>query len=461
MRAPSTSASSSTACPATNRAPRRGAAAASGPAPAGPRRRTQPPRSGGIEGVVPQVEAVPAARRGGDAPSGSSRRRRNTWVWRAARWSAGSPSGHSRPARSPSGPSPRCEGEGAHSRRCSAPPGVQSCSPSSSRTGPSTLPANRSHLRPEDTRSGPAARERPGARSPHGPNRGYRPRDPEAPGRPAHRVGPPRPRGYLAGGLMPAAAAAGARATCVIATCGERGGPPDLQAQTAWRREEELHDARPCGVDDLVVLGRPDGGWPARLKRARRHARPAGAPPRPDTVVTFGPDGHTGHPDHRAASAWAGAAIAGRIPARPRLLHTAVTAAMAAAGADIDVGSRSSARAAGGPPPARPGRPSAAGREAADAKARRRGPRRQPQPCSGGRAHPRPLPGRVATEAFADAASAEAAADDAGQPTGSISTWVKRQPAGVRASPKRYTSPSPARGAVRGPWRRRAGRPPR
>ena len=34
--------------------------------------------------------------------------------------------------------------------------------------------------------------------------------------------------------------------------------------------------------------------------------------------------------------------------------------------------------------------------------------------------------------------------------TGSISTRVKRQPAGVRASPKWYTSPSPARGVGTG-----------
>ena len=29
---------------------------------------------------------------------------------------------------------------------------------------------------------------------------------------------------------------------------------------------------------------------------------------RPDTIVTFGPDGMTGHPDHRAVSAWTTAA---------------------------------------------------------------------------------------------------------------------------------------------------------
>jgi LmbE family N-acetylglucosaminyl deacetylase len=43
----------------------------------------------------------------------------------------------------------------------------------------------------------------------------------------------------------------------------------------------------------------------------------------PDTVLTFGPDGLTGHSDHQAVSAWAGAAFdrAGRSGAR--LLHAA------------------------------------------------------------------------------------------------------------------------------------------
>ena len=42
---------------------------------------------------------------------------------------------------------------------------------------------------------------------------------------------------------------------------------------------------------------------------------------RPDTVLTFGPDGFTGHPDHRAVSAWTDlAADAGR-PPRRGVLH--------------------------------------------------------------------------------------------------------------------------------------------
>jgi hypothetical protein len=41
---------------------------------------------------------------------------------------------------------------------------------------------------------------------------------------------------------------------------------------------------------------------------------------RPDTVVTFGPDGFTGHPDHRAVSTWTDLALDGSVLA-PRVLH--------------------------------------------------------------------------------------------------------------------------------------------
>lgn len=47
---------------------------------------------------------------------------------------------------------------------------------------------------------------------------------------------------------------------------------------------------------------------------------------RPDTVVTFGPDGMTGHPDHRTVSAWAERACA-RAGHPVRLLHATTTAA--------------------------------------------------------------------------------------------------------------------------------------
>ena len=142
---------------------------------------------------------------------------------------------------------------------------------------------------------------------------------------------------YVAGGLMAAATAIGAHVTCVVATSGERGGPPDQQAELSWRREEELTEALSAlGVTDVVLLRLPDGGC-AALDPARPIVTITEllVDRQPDTVATFGPDGLTGHPDHRAVSAWVSAALTGRHTTRPRLLHTATTATMARRGAHI------------------------------------------------------------------------------------------------------------------------------
>jgi LmbE family N-acetylglucosaminyl deacetylase len=45
---------------------------------------------------------------------------------------------------------------------------------------------------------------------------------------------------------------------------------------------------------------------------------------RPDTVLTFGPDGITGHPDHQVVCAWATAAFDQAAPPGARLLYAAV-----------------------------------------------------------------------------------------------------------------------------------------
>jgi LmbE family N-acetylglucosaminyl deacetylase len=126
--------------------------------------------------------------------------------------------------------------------------------------------------------------------------------------------------------------------TCVVATSGERGGPPDRQAELSWRREEELVSAMSAlGVTDVVLLRLRDGGC-ADLDAAGPVATIADLVDDrvPHTVVTFGPDGMTGHGDHRAVSAWTGAAVSSRGTAGPRLLHAAVTPAIAARGADVD-----------------------------------------------------------------------------------------------------------------------------
>ena len=143
----------------------------------------------------------------------------------------------------------------------------------------------------------------------------------------------PDDEAYLAAGLMALARSSGSRVVCVTATAGERGAadpqrwPPDRLA--ALRADELARSLEILGVVEHHALGLPDGGC-ADLDPAGPVARIAAILDEvaPDTVLTFGPDGVTGHPDHRTVSAWTGTAAARAAPGA-RLLHAAVPAAHA------------------------------------------------------------------------------------------------------------------------------------
>ncbi|MGZ5418639.1 MAG: PIG-L family deacetylase [Nocardioides sp.] len=130
---------------------------------------------------------------------------------------------------------------------------------------------------------------------------------------------------YLAGGLSAALSDAGHRVVCVTATRGEAGvasAPAQQHDLLATIRTAELEEAlRILGVEEHHWLDYPDGGC-ADVDAEEAAARIAAVldEVRPDTVVTFGPDGFTGHPDHQAVSGWTDLARA-RAPGRPRLLH--------------------------------------------------------------------------------------------------------------------------------------------
>lgn len=138
---------------------------------------------------------------------------------------------------------------------------------------------------------------------------------------------------FLAGGLMALAVEAGSRVVCVTATRGEHGTadpqrwPP---ARLAAVRERELvASLAALGVEEHHWLGIEDGECAtassispvATIGRLIRDVRA-------DTVVTFGPDGMTGHPDHRAVSRWTTQAWA-TSGANGRLLHAASTTGFA------------------------------------------------------------------------------------------------------------------------------------
>ena len=140
----------------------------------------------------------------------------------------------------------------------------------------------------------------------------------------------PDDEAYLAGGVMALARDNGQRVVCVTATRGEHGTadpvawPPDRLA--AERTQELASCLSVLGVREHHWLGHRDGGC-AQADPGAAVAQLCAVldDVRPDTVLTFGPDGITGHADHRTVSAWAGAAV-DRTASGARLLHAAVTA---------------------------------------------------------------------------------------------------------------------------------------
>ena len=118
---------------------------------------------------------------------------------------------------------------------------------------------------------------------------------------------------YLAGGVSALLTDAGHRVACITATRGEAGG--DGQVRTV-----ELEQALDVlGVSEHLWLDYPDGGCAdVDAHEAVTRIRSIVDEIRPDTVLTFGPDGITGHPDHRTVSLWVDRALEGY---DTRLLH--------------------------------------------------------------------------------------------------------------------------------------------
>ncbi|HLN76780.1 MAG TPA: PIG-L deacetylase family protein [Nocardioidaceae bacterium] len=119
----------------------------------------------------------------------------------------------------------------------------------------------------------------------------------------------PDDEAFLSAALMARARAMGDRVVVATATRGERGTsdperwPPERLAPL---REQELARSLDIlGVSEHRWLGHRDG----ELAEVRRSAVVSQIADlidevRPDTVVTFGPDGMTGHDDHRTVSGW-------------------------------------------------------------------------------------------------------------------------------------------------------------
>ena len=109
---------------------------------------------------------------------------------------------------------------------------------------------------------------------------------------------------YLAGGVMASATDRGQRVVCVSLTAGEHGTPdPAGWPPTRLARVRGWEAAAAMavlGVRDHRILGFPDGEVTAHEEIAEEAVERLVDEVRPDTIVTFGPDGVTFHPDHMA-----------------------------------------------------------------------------------------------------------------------------------------------------------------
>ena len=143
---------------------------------------------------------------------------------------------------------------------------------------------------------------------------------------------------YLSAGLMAAARWRGDRVVVVTATAGEHGTddpgrwPPERLG--AMRRHELRASLAALGVHEHQMLGLPDGGCAERDGTAQLAAIIDDV--RPDIIVTFGPEGMTGHPDHRAVSRWTTDAWAAA--GHGRLWYATLTPAFHATWGDVNDG---------------------------------------------------------------------------------------------------------------------------
>lgn len=135
----------------------------------------------------------------------------------------------------------------------------------------------------------------------------------------------PDDEAWLSAGLMARAVDAGRRVLCVTATAGEAGFPDDdartVEARQAIRRAEMAASLAEVGVTEHQWLGYRDGDCDeVPDDEAVEIITGLIADVQPDVLLTFGPDGGTGHVDHVAVCRWSTMACA-RSATPPRLLY--------------------------------------------------------------------------------------------------------------------------------------------
>ena len=139
----------------------------------------------------------------------------------------------------------------------------------------------------------------------------------------------PDDEAYLSAGLMARVVDAGGSVTILAATAGEKGTADpalyDSDEFAAFRRAELVASVAELGVTDVRFLGLRDGECDIADDDAQiRAVLDVIDDVRPDAIVTFGPDGITGHPDHRTVSRWTTRAW-NRTDRTAELLYAAMT----------------------------------------------------------------------------------------------------------------------------------------
>ena len=141
----------------------------------------------------------------------------------------------------------------------------------------------------------------------------------------------PDDESFLAGGLLAQFARMGARVVNVSATSGEHGTEDPVNSPPATLgalRESELDAAlAELGIGPSLLLGFGDG-FCERVPDLMG-ARFVGSiidRIQPDLIVSFGPDGVTGHPDHQAVARWTRAAVLERGDRIPLVTSAAASA---------------------------------------------------------------------------------------------------------------------------------------
>ncbi|MGH2704188.1 MAG: PIG-L deacetylase family protein [Actinomycetota bacterium] len=135
---------------------------------------------------------------------------------------------------------------------------------------------------------------------------------------------------YLAAGIMADAVRAGSRVVCVTATRGELGSWDEVRWPVsklgAIREAELMEGLRILGVREHHWLDYRDGGCgEVPVEEGTGKILPFVEEVNPDTLLAFGPDGMTNHPDHIATSAWATAAFHEAAKPGARLFYATIT----------------------------------------------------------------------------------------------------------------------------------------